>query len=29
VALVTDKKAGDITIVSSADGSKICWGSTS
>jgi fructose transport system substrate-binding protein len=29
VALVTDKKAGDITIVSSADGSKICWGSAS
>jgi len=29
VALVTDKKAGDITIVSSDDGSKICWGSAS
>ena len=29
VALVTDKKAGDITIVSSDEGGKICWGSAS
>jgi len=29
VALVTDKKAGSITIVSSDEGSKICWGSAS